>query len=118
MGTLKALYHAPSGAQDPSKAGILSLTNCRNHKLISSRQRSRNSTSNVANLSNFSQGQPTLPTLQSSQFWEVYLSMNIQSHAILFPTSFWKVLVEIKIEVICVLEMKIASVLMEQGGDW
>lgn len=44
-------------------------------------------------------------------------SSKIQSQTIHFPPRLSQVLAEIRIEVMCVLEIKIASVLMEWGGD-
>ena len=42
---------------------------------------------------------------------------NSQSQTVHFLPRLWQVLVEMRIEVICVLEIRIASVLIEGGGE-
>ena len=55
------------------------------------------------------------PISASSEFSKVYASVNIQSQVI--PPRLSQVVVEIRIEVMCILEIEIASVFMEWGGD-
>lgn len=57
------------------------------------------------------------PISASSEFSKVYPSVTVQSQIIHCPPRLSQVLVEIRIEVMCILEIKIASVLMEWGGD-